>query len=625
MNYIDVKAASKRWELSERRITALCRNGRIEGARKNGGLWHIPENAEKPEDGRRNKSAQAVKTAASLPLPIGVSNFKELVTNYYYVDKTLMLKEFIDSKPKVSLFTRPRRFGKTLAMDMLKTFFEISDTDTSKYFKGRHIWNCGREYHLEQGRYPVIFVSFKDIKFPSWEQTYTAIQEIIANEYMRHDVLLTSERCNEFEKDYFRRIIDGSVSEVSMSRAFLELSRMLNKHYGQPAVIIIDEYDTPVQQGYTSGYYEEIVGFMRNLLSGAFKDNSSLSYGFLTGILRVAKESIFSGLNNLAVHSIMDKKYSEYFGFTADEVLKMAEYYDVTGKFDDICEWYDGYRFGDKDIFNPWSVINYFYNSCSAKAYWQSTGDNSIIRQIVSEADDETADNLRILMQGQTISSYVDTSVIYPEIRNDPATIYSFLLAAGYLKIVQSDELHDGNAVCSIAIPNKEIFCVYEREILSALSGLISQSSAIAIRQAIIQQDVSGLQENLQKLLLNSISAFDYAHENFYHGLVLGICAIMNNLYHVDSNRESGYGRYDIQLRPFDRKLPGIIIELKVLREGISDDNAESELEKSAGEALEQIEKKQYITAMKQDGITRFFRIGASFYKKQVRLASKID
>lgn len=625
MNYIDVKAASKRWELSERRITALCRNGRIEGARKNGGLWHIPENAEKPEDGRRNKSAQAVKTAASLPLPIGVSNFKELVTNYYYVDKTLMLKEFIDSKPKVSLFTRPRRFGKTLAMDMLKTFFEISDTDTSKYFKGRHIWNCGREYHLEQGRYPVIFVSFKDIKFPSWEQTYTAIREIIANEYMRHDVLLTSERCNEFEKDYFRKVIDGSVSEVSMSRAFLELSRMLNKHYGQPAVIIIDEYDTPVQQGYTSGYYEEIVGFMRNLLSGAFKDNSSLSYGFLTGILRVAKESIFSGLNNLAVHSIMDKKYSEYFGFTADEVLKMAEYYDVTGKFDDICEWYDGYRFGDKDIFNPWSVINYFYNSCSAKAYWQSTGDNSIIRQIVSEADDETADNLRILMQGQTISSYVDTSVIYPEIRNDPATIYSFLLAAGYLKIVQSDELHDGNAVCSIAIPNKEIFCVYEREILSALSGLISQSSAIAIRQAIIQQDVSGLQENLQKLLLNSISAFDYAHENFYHGLVLGICAIMNNLYHVDSNRESGYGRYDIQLRPFDRKLPGIIIELKVLREGISDDNAEIELEKSAGEALDQIEKKQYITAMKQDGITRFFRIGASFYKKQVRLASKID
>ena len=625
MNYMDVKTAANRWKLSERRITALCRNGRIDGARKNGGLWHIPENAEKPEDGRKNKSAQAVKTSVNLPLPIGVSDFKELVTNYYYVDKTLMLKEFIDSRPKVSLFTRPRRFGKTLAMDMLKTFFEISDTDTSKYFIGKHIWSCGREYRLEQGRYPVIFVSFKDIKFPAWEQTYTAIREIIANEYMRHDILLTSEKCNEFEKDYFRRVIDGSVSEVSMSRAFLELSRMLNKHYGQPAVIIIDEYDTPVQQGYTSGYYEQIVSFMRNLLSGAFKDNSNLSYGFLTGILRVAKESIFSGLNNLAVHSIMDKKYSEYFGFTADEVQEMAEYYEVAGKFDDICEWYDGYRFGDKDIFNPWSVINYFYNSCSAKAYWQSTGDNSIIRQIVSEADDETADNLRILMQGQTISSYVDTSVIYPEIRSNPPTIYSFLLAAGYLKIVKNDELHDGNAVCNIAIPNKEIFCVYEREILSALSDLISQSTAIAIKQSIIQQDVPGLQENLQKLLLNSISAFDYAHETFYHGLVLGICAIMNNLYHVDSNRESGYGRYDIQLCPFNKKLPGIIIELKVLREGISEDNAESELEKSAGEALEQIEKKQYITAMKQDGITRFFMIGASFYKKHVRLASKID
>ena len=625
MNYMDVKTAANRWKLSERRITALCRNGRIDGARKNGGLWHIPENAEKPEDGRKNKSAQAVKTSVNLPLPIGVSDFKELVTNYYYVDKTLMLKEFIDSRPKVSLFTRPRRFGKTLAMDMLKTFFEISDTDTSKYFIGKHIWSCGREYRLEQGRYPVIFVSFKDIKFPAWEQTYTAIREIIANEYMRHDILLTSEKCNEFEKDYFRRVIDGSVSEVSMSRAFLELSRMLNKHYGQPAVIIIDEYDTPVQQGYTSGYYEQIVSFMRNLLSGAFKDNSNLSYGFLTGILRVAKESIFSGLNNLAVHSIMDKKYSEYFGFTADEVQEMAEYYEVAGKFNDICEWYDGYRFGDKDIFNPWSVINYFYNSCSAKAYWQSTGDNSIIRQIVSEADDETADNLRILMQGQTISSYVDTSVIYPEIRSNPSTIYSFLLAAGYLKIVKSDELHDGNAVCNIAIPNKEIFCVYEREILSALSDLISQSTAIAIKQSIIQQDVPGLQENLQKLLLNSISAFDYAHETFYHGLVLGICAIMNNLYHVDSNRESGYGRYDIQLRPLDRKMPGIIIELKVLRDGISEDDAEIKLEKSAEEALEQIEEKQYAAAMKRDGITCFFRIGAAFYKKHVRLASKID
>ena len=217
MSYMDVKTAADRWELTERRITTLCRDGRIAGAKKEGGLWLIPDDAEKPADGRRNKSSRAMKTTAKLPLPIGVSDFKELVSGYYYVDKTLMLKEFIDSKPKVSLFTRPRRFGKTLAMDMLKTFFEVSDTDTSKYFKNKKIWSCGEEYRREQGKYPVIFVTFKDIKFATWEQTYTAIREIIANEYLRHDVLLTSDKCNDFEKDYFRKVVDGTITEVSMA------------------------------------------------------------------------------------------------------------------------------------------------------------------------------------------------------------------------------------------------------------------------------------------------------------------------------------------------------------------------------------------------------------------------
>ena len=623
MGYMDVKSAADLWKLTERRVTTLCRNGRIVGAKKEGGLWLIPDSAEKPEDGRRNKSSRIMKTITRLPLPIGVSDFKELVSSYYYVDKTVMLKEFIDSKPKVSLFTRPRRFGKTLAMDMLKTFFEISDTDTSVYFKNKKIWSCGEEYRREQGKYPVIFVTFKDIKFATWEQTYTAIREVIANEYLRHDILLESNMCNEFEKAYFRKMVEGTITDVSMARAFLELSRMLQKHYGRPAVIIIDEYDTPIQQGYTEGYYEQITGFMRNLLSGAFKDNPNLSYGFLTGILRVAKESIFSGLNNLKVNSILEERYSNYFGFTREEILNIMEYYDKTDHYKEICEWYDGYRFGDTDIFNPWSVLNYMDENCSAKAYWQSTGDNSIIRQIVAEADDETADNLRKLMQGQMISTYVDTSVIYPEIRNDPTTIYSFLLSAGYLKFIKKDELHDGNSICDIAIPNKEIFYVYEKEILSALTKIIPQSTAIAIQQAIIKQDIPKLQDNLQKLLLNSISSFDYAHENFYHGLILGICAVMNNLYRVDSNRESGHGRYDIQLRPYDMKMPGIIIELKVIKDGVPESQIDNELERSTEEALEQIERKQYITTMKQEGITHFFEIGVSFYKKHVKLKTK--
>lgn len=565
------------------------------------------------------------KKNVSLPCAVGSTSYIDTVKNSYYVDKTLLIRDLIDDHAAVTLFTRPRRFGKTLAVDMLKVFFEKTDEDNSVYFRDKKIWDCGEFYRKQQGAYPVIYITFKDVKFDNWKDSLEAIRLVIRDEYMRHADILSWDGLDVVEKDYLDRMQKGTLSNVEYTRALLNLSRMLEKYHNKKIVVLIDEYDTPIQQGYTEGYYEQITGFMRNLLSGAFKDNSNLSYGFLTGILRVAKESIFSGLNNLKVNSILEDRYSEYFGFTKDEVRGIMEYYGRTDKYEEICKWYDGYRFGDTDIFNPWSVLNYMDENCSAKAYWQSTGDNSIIRQIVAEADDETADNLRKLMQGQMVSSYVDTSVIYPEIRNNPTTIYSFLLSAGYLKVVKKDELHDGNAICDIAIPNKEIFYVYEKEILSALTNVISQSTAIAIQQAIIRQDVPKLQDNLQKLLLNSISSFDYAHENFYHGLILGICAIMNNLYRVDSNRESGHGRYDIQLRPYDKKMPGIIIELKVLKDGIAEACIDTELEASAKEALAQIERRQYVTAMKQEGITHFFKVGGSFYKKHVKLLSDTE
>ena len=545
-------------------------------------MWLVPIDAKKPVDGRKNKFSNITTGTKRLPLPIGVSDFKKLVTGYYYVDKTLLLKDFLDTRPQVSLFTRPRRFGKTLTMDMIKTFFEISKEDTSKYFKNLAIWNCGKEYRQEQGKYPVIFITFKDVKFSTWKQTYEAIQEVIAKEYRRHMILLESENCNEYDKKYFRSVIEGSVTEVGLMNALENLSYMLHLHYGVPAIIIIDEYDTPIHQGYALDYYEHIVNFMRNLFSGALKDNSHLAFGFLTGILRVAKESIFSGLNNLTVHSVLDDKYSAYFGFTSKEVKEMTQYYQVTEKYDEICSWYDGYCFGKQEIFNPWSVINYFYNDCIPKAFWQSTGDNSIIRQIVSEAEEEIKENLQKLMQGQSIISYIDPAVIYPEIKNNPTTIYSFLLAAGYLKMVKSEEMFGGNLLYHISIPNKEIFHVYEKEILSALSEEIPFSVAMDIQQAIIREDIDKLQEQLQKLLLHTISSFDYAHENFYHGFLLGICAIMNNSYRVDSNKESGHGRYDIQLMPLNKKMPGIIFELKVLKDKISEDAIEIELEKSS-------------------------------------------
>ncbi len=625
MQYMDVKAIAQLWGWPETKVTRFCRAGRIAGAVKEGGSWCIPENAPIPEDLRQSKGSRK-KSPGKLPLPIGVSDFKELVENYYYVDKTLLIKDFLDFRPKVSLFTRPRRFGKTLAMDMLKTYFEISDTDNARYFRSLKIWSCGETYRQEQGKYPVIAVTFKDIKYGTWGKALEAIHQVIAKEYRRHIYLLDSDKCNSYDKKYFKDLLDGNLSEVGLASSLSNLAHMLSTHYGKPVIIIIDEYDTPIQQGYVCEYYDSIIAFMRNLFSGAFKDNQELAFGFLTGILRVAKESIFSGLNNLKVNSVLEDRYSEHFGFTAEDIRIMMDYYGKSEKFPEVCDWYDGYRFGDTDIFNPWSVLNYLDERCVPKAYWQSTGDNSIIRQIVANADDETSENLHKLMQGQTISTYVDTSVIYPEITNNPTTIYSFLLAAGYLKTVAKEDRPDDSAICDISIPNKEIFYVYEREILSALADKLPQSTAIAVQQAIMTQNVPKLQEHLQDLLINTISSYDYAHENFYHGLVLGICAVMNNLYRVTSNRESGLGRYDIQLKPLrSSKLPGIIIELKVLRNKIDDAVIEAELEKSATEALQQIETKKYVTEMKAEGVDQFWKIGLAFHKKQVKLLSKTE
>ena len=287
------------------------------------------------------------------PLPVGISDYRRASTEYYYVDKTMMIKEFIDERPLVSLFTRPRRFGKTLNMDMLRTFFEKTEEDTSIYFKDKKIWQCGEQYRSYQGKYPVIFLTFKDIKFGTWEDTFEQIRKLIMKEAYRHREIQTSERCDEYDKKMFARLVSEQADEAELSGALADLSAALDKHYGIAPMIIIDEYDIPIQQGYMHGFYDEVILFMRNLFSGGLKDNRHLSFGFMTGILRVAKESIFSGLNNLVVNSVLDRKYSEYFGFTRDEITEMAAYYHASDKIREICNWYDGYRFGNTEIFNP--------------------------------------------------------------------------------------------------------------------------------------------------------------------------------------------------------------------------------------------------------------------------------
>ena len=579
----------------------MCHKGEIPGAIKKGKSWMVP-------DVEASNSNIGSFSGTKKPLPIGISDYKIATSDYYYVDKTMLIKDFLDKRPLVSLFTRPRRFGKTLNMDMLRVFFEKTDEDTSVYFSDKEIWSYGDAYTGYQGQYPVIFLSFKDVKCANWRETYEMIAKLITQEFRRHIELETSDRLNEYEKAQYSDLAKGAADSTDYQFSLQTLSLLLHKHYGKETIIIVDEYDTPIQQGHTAGFYQDVIAFMRNFFSGGLKDNSHLAYGFLTGILRVAKESIFSGLNNLTVNSILDEQYSAYFGFTKEEVRQLLEYYGRGDKFDEVCEWYDGYHFGSTEIFNPWSVINYVSENCFPKAFWQSTGSNDVIGEIVGAADDEVTENLYKLLSGETVTSYIDTGVIYPEVQNNPYSVYSFLLVAGYLKVAKVYPQHDGNYMCDIAIPNKEIAFVYGKEVLSKTG---KTSVAISIQQALFSGEALKLQKLLEDFMLSSISAFDGSNESFYHGMMLGLCAVLSSRYRIRSNAESGYGRFDIALIPISKSDPGFIFEFKYA--GKDSDS----LDALASKALAQIEEKKYETELKAQGVSKLIKIGIAFRGKR--------
>ena len=596
MEYLSCSDASKAMGFSVRRIQQMCKNGELPGAIKEGRKWLIPDETIHMNHFAKNKS-----------LPIGVSDFKLATTGYYYVDKTLMIRDFLDKKPMVSLFTRPRRFGKTLNMDMLRVFFEKTNEDTSVYFKDKQIWQCGDYYTKHQGQYPVIFLTFKDVKSMTWEETFQKIRRLISLEFIRHNELETSSVLTAYEKEQYHLLAGDSGDEVDCQMGLQLLSLLLHKHYGRECIIIIDEYDTPLQQGHTCNFYPEIVNFMRNFFSGGLKDNPHLAFGFLTGILRVAKESIFSGMNNLKTYSILDDGYSSYFGFTEKEVKDMLRYYGKDDKYNELSEWYDGYRFGNTEIFNPWSVINYISDNCFPKAFWQSTGSNEIIGEIIQTATPEITKDLYKLLCGEKIAAYIDTGVIYPEVQNNPYSIYSFLLVAGYLKVANIYPQSDGNFMCDVAIPNKEITFVYEKEVLNRTN---QNSLAISISQAIFSKDTQKLQALLEDFMVKSISSIDGANEGFYHGMMLGLCAILGNRYKIRSNRESGLGRFDIQLMPLAKGMPGFIFEFKHTKDEHTD------LSALADSALQQIETKKYDTELRDNGVNSIIRIGIAFRGK---------
>lgn len=610
------KEKALEWNLSVRTINNLCKQGKIPGAIKVNNRWHIPDDAEKPTDGRitSGKYITAMKSQTLKTLPIGISDYARAQSQYYYVDKTLMIKEFLDQKPLVSLFTRPRRFGKTLNMDMLRVFFEISEEDTSKYFIGTNIWKCGKAYRAHQGKYPVIFLTFKDVKFDSWELTLAKIGELLQSEFGRHQQLLDSTQLAQYEKEYFSRILNGTASEVDLTSALERLSQMLNKHYDTAPIIIIDEYDTPIQEGYSKDFYDEIIGFMRNFFSGAFKDNKNLSFGFLTGILRIAQESIFSGLNNLYVNSIMDSEYDKFFGFTSQEVHDMLRYYHILDKEAELKDWYNGYLFGKEEIYNPWSVINYVSRRCIPQAYWVNTGKNEILDDVLKAATDDITERLHALLQGRSVVARIDQNVVYRELAKDPGNIYSLLSVAGYLKVSKKELQPDGSYLCEVSIPNREIAAVYKSEILSHLLqiGAITRTTADKLAESLYTGDFTKLQQAMAEYMDRTISFYDGGSEGFYHGFILGLIALMDNQYKIKSNRESGDGRYDICLFPKTSKYPGIIMEFKW---GSNLDV--NMLDELAREALHQIDQKRYDSEMTEIGITHILKLGIAFSEKR--------
>lgn len=610
------------WGVSARSVNDMCKKGRIQGAIKEKGVWLIPDDAKKPVDGRvsNGKYVKKAQNAKLKSLPIGISDYVRAQSEYYYVDKTLLIKEFLDQKPLVSLFTRPRRFGKTLNMDMLRVFFEISDDDTGKYFADKAIWKCGEAYRSHQGKYPVIFLTFKDVKFDTWEATIDKIRGLLQEEYGRHQELLSSDKLSQYEKEYFAKILDAFANEVELTSALERLSKMLAAHYGKAPIIIIDEYDTPIQEGYSKDFYDEIIGFMRNFFSGAFKDNKNLSYGFLTGILRIAQESIFSGLNNLTVNSVMDEEYDSFFGFTRDEVKEMLMYYGMAEKERELKDWYDGYLFGNEEIYNPWSVINYISKGGIPQAYWVNTGKNEILEDVLGVATDDIIEKLYDLLQGERVIARIDQNVVYRSLAEDPAYIYSLLLVAGYLKTPKKELQADGSYLCEVSIPNKEIAAVYKSEILSHFLqvGAITRTTANKIAESLYTNDYKKLQSAVAEYMDKSISFYDGGAEGFYHGLMLGLIALMDNQFKIKSNRESGDGRYDVCLIPREKRYPGIILELK-WKEKLS----EAALNSLADEALAQIDKLRYDSEMKKDGITDILKFGIAFSGKKVRVKTK--
>ena len=552
-----------------------------------------------------------------LPLPVGKSDWEEVAGHCYCVDKTLLMRDLLATRAGVALFTRPRRFGKTTAMQMLKCFFEKrgdDEPDVRHLFETRAIAKCDRadEWMSHQGKYPVIYLTFKDHKALTWEEAYERLTIDIGNEFKRHAECLET-LSSAREREDFIDICERRASPARLGESLGFLARVLHAHFKVQPIVLIDEYDMPVTTASTNGYYTEMVTFMRAFLPSALKDNNHVKMGVMTGVLRVAKEGMLSGLNNLNVFTVLDEPFSEYFGFTKDEVAEMAKYYGREDKLPEIGSWYDGYVFGGREMYNPWSVLYYFNAKCKPGPYWLDTSSNDLINELVEKLPFDMVDTLEGLLGESGENPVVPMASElgpYQYIRDTPQTLYALLVSAGYLKPVGS--IIAGN--CEVAIPNREIEQVFNMDILSRLRKDSGQSRTLrAVETAFFRRNPDAFKRCVEEFLLESASYFDVSAESFYHGLILGMLSFMRDIYVVTSNRESGYGRFDIMLkpRPDHRNFPAVIIEVKAAKDESED------LAALAAEARRQIDVKYYAAALEAEGITDIMKFGYAFYAKK--------
>lgn len=550
-------------------------------------------------------------------IPIGIEDFAEIINrNCYFVDKTLMIRDILDSGAKVTLFTRPRRFGKTLNMSMLQRFFEKTDSDNSYLFNGLHISDADEKYLAHMGQYPVITLSLKSMKQPDYNMAYQIYKDIIKDEFSRHKtVIYQSEALDSEELTRYKAFLDINADDAAYSKAIGFLSKCLCKAYHKNVIILIDEYDVPLENAYFRSFYDKMIDLLRSVFESALKTNNSLEFAVMTGCLRISKESIFTGLNNLRVNSVRTDAFSEYFGFTAEEVRSLAEYYGISDKIDDIKNWYDGYYFGLTDIYNPWSVLNYIQNMLSMpdappEPYWSNTSSNSIIYKLIRESGEETRDMVEELMNGGSITVPVYEDTVYADIDVNSDHIWSFLLFTGYLKQIKT-ELRDDLLYLTLVIPNIEVRSIYQRTIMQWFKEKTNSDSRSELFEALISQDIETIEDTICDWLDETISFHD-EKEQYYHGFLTGLLSGFKG-YTLKSNRESGDGRPDLMLLEKRRRKLAVVIEIKATREF-------TKLDSLCDEALYQIKKYRYETELKNEGYQEIIKYGIAFCKKSCRV-----